>query len=94
MQHKRSSFQTLWAGLLVVAGVGVFLRTFQQGSTLDSIAGDSTTAFFIHLCFYIMGILLIGGGVKKFLTLYRQPASSKNKPGIPADTSDEDHPTD
>lgn len=77
VSRKTSLFQTIWAWLLILAGLGVFIRTFQQGPMLDSVAGNPSTALFIRICFYIMGILLIGGGIKKLYGRFKQPYADK-----------------
>lgn len=54
-----------WGVLLLLMGCGVFYRTHQLGSQIDAVAGTAATALFIRICLYIMGILLVGGGIKK-----------------------------
>lgn len=55
----------IWGVLLVIAGVGVFFRIPQVMPEIKKIEYFSSAIFFIQFCFYLMGILLIGGGVKK-----------------------------
>jgi hypothetical protein len=70
-KDKTSPGQLIWGVALVLAGLGVFYRIPQvlpQIATIDYFAG---ALWIIRLCFYLMGIILIGGGVKKILRHYR-----------------------
>lgn len=66
-----SSGQMIWGVALVLAGLGVFYRIPQvlpQIATIEYFAG---ALWIIRLCFYLMGIILIGGGAKKIIRYYR-----------------------
>jgi hypothetical protein len=67
MGKSKSVFQLIWGVALLAAGVGVFYRIPQVMPRIEDIAQFSVAAFFIRLCFYVMGIILIGGGVRKIL---------------------------
>ena len=52
-------FQIIWGVLLILVGGGVIFKISQDMPTL---ASDST---FVRLCFYLISIILIGGGIRK-----------------------------
>lgn len=65
MTEGKIKAQAVWGIVLCLAGCGVFYRTHQLAETIESLAGRPATALFIRICLYIMGILLLGGGLKK-----------------------------
>ncbi|VEN73329.1 conserved hypothetical protein [Candidatus Desulfarcum epimagneticum] len=67
MSDKKPLFQTLWGAALLLAGLGVFYRTPQIMPKISEFETDSFELGFIRLCFYIMGVILVGGGIKKIL---------------------------
>jgi hypothetical protein len=67
MPDKNPLFQTLWGVALFLAGLGVFYRTPQIMPKISEFETDSFDLGFIRLCFYIIGVILIGGGIKKIL---------------------------
>ena len=64
--------QLVWGGLLVLAGVGVFFRIPQVMPKIKTIESFSSAIWFIYICFYLLGILLIMGGARKIYENYRQ----------------------
>lgn len=83
----------IWGGLLVLAGLGVFFRTYQQGAVLETIANSSSTALFIRICLYIMSIILIGGGIKKIYPLFTRLSSDAHDPDS-GDQTEQDNSVD
>lgn len=71
MGEQKQATQLVWGLLLVLAGVGVVFRVNFLESELDTIAGQPSTALFIRICFYVMAILLIGGGIRKIRGYYK-----------------------
>jgi len=70
MKAYRVTFQTLWGLALLMMGIGVFFRipyVMERVGTIDHFAPATV---FIRICFYIMGILLIGGGIQKLYGLW------------------------
>ncbi len=63
--NGKSKFQVIWGMALLMAGIGVFFRIPQVMPEIEKINQFSSAMFFIRFCFYLMGILLIGGGSKK-----------------------------
>ena len=66
----KTAVQLIWGVALVLVGIGVFFRIPQVMPRIAEIEQFSQVMFFIRFCFYIMGILLIGGGSKKIYNYY------------------------
>lgn len=64
--------QLIWGGLLLLAGVGVFFRIPQVMPKIEQIASLASSMAFIRVCFYLLGLLLIGGGLKKIRHNYKK----------------------
>ncbi len=62
----------VWGALLFIAGVGVFFRIPQVMPEIKKIEYFSSAIFFIQFCFYLIGILLVGGGIKKIYHNYKK----------------------
>ncbi|MFH1991223.1 MAG: hypothetical protein ABIK98_02295 [Pseudomonadota bacterium] len=75
-EHSKSkaktTIQLIWGIALVLAGIGVFFRIPQVMPQIAKIEQFSGVMFFIRFCFYLMGILLVGGGAKKIYCNYRK----------------------
>jgi len=72
MASAKANFQLLWAIALVLAGLGVFYRIPQVMPRVREIAYFSDVIPFIYFCFYLLGALLVGGGVKKLISISRR----------------------
>lgn len=48
-------------------GIAVFFRIPQVMPRLIEMGQSESTILFIRICFYILGILLVGGGIKKVM---------------------------
>jgi hypothetical protein len=55
----------VWGGALVLAGLGVFYRIPQVVPKIASIEQFANAMGVIKFSLYVMGILLVGGGLKK-----------------------------
>ncbi len=62
--------QLIWGVALVLAGVGVFYRIPQVWPEIEKIEFFSSVLPFIRFCFYLIGIMLVGGGTKKIYENY------------------------
>lgn len=62
-----------WGILLLLAGLGVCFLTPQKMQEIEKIKHFSSYTTFIWFCFYFMGIILVGGGIKKIYRYYRRP---------------------
>lgn len=76
--RQRIIFQIIYGGILILAGVGVFFRIPQVLPELarqyESIRASLP---FIRVCFYLLGCLLIGGGVMKIHFNYKRLSENK-----------------
>lgn len=71
MTKEKILFQTVWGALLVIMGIGVFFRIPQVMPQIEQIEYFSSIIWFVKFSFYLIGILLIGGGIKKLILCYR-----------------------
>ena len=72
MDKNKIHIQLVWGGLLVLAGIGVFFRIPQVMPRIKEIEQFSSAMWFIYICFYLLGILLIIGGSRKLWENYRK----------------------
>jgi hypothetical protein len=68
----RSVIQLIWGVALVLAGLGVFYRIPQVMPKIQSFQQFSSAIGFIRFCFYFMGLILIGGGLKKIISHFKE----------------------
>ena len=69
--QNRKKFQLIWGIALFAAGIGVLYRIPVVIQRIEEIGKFSSELFFIKFCFYLMAILLIGGGSKKIYNNYK-----------------------
>ena len=62
----------IWGIALVLAGIGVFYRIPQVMPKIERIEQFSSAMFYVRFCFYLLGVLLIGGGSKKIYENYKK----------------------
>jgi len=72
MSQNKKNVKIIWGVMLVLAGIGVFYRIPQVMPRIESLEQFSSVMFFIRFCFYLLGILLIGGGSKKIYDSYQK----------------------
>lgn len=72
MSERKNKTQLIWGTALIFAGIGVFYRVPQVMPRIASIEQFASIQPVIRFCFYFMGVLLIGGGVKKWLDYRRR----------------------
>ncbi len=72
MTKEKITLQFVWGMALVLAGIGVFFRIPQVMPQIKAISQFADVIGFIYFCFYLLGILLIGGGIKKLTDAYKQ----------------------
>jgi len=65
MADNRSVFQLVWGVALVLAGGGVFYRIPQVMPEIAEIEYFSGATWLIRFSFYLIGVMLIGGGARK-----------------------------
>ncbi|MBW1940125.1 MAG: hypothetical protein JRI28_01885, partial [Deltaproteobacteria bacterium] len=65
MNKNKIFIQIVWGIALVLAGIGVFYMIPQKMAQIEKIEQYSSALALIRFCFYLIGVLLIGGGSKK-----------------------------
>jgi len=70
-KQSKISIQLIWGGALILMGVAVFFRVPQVMPKLAEMGQSATTIGFIRVCFYLMGFILVGGGLKKVINHYK-----------------------
>lgn len=83
-----STLQMVYGFLLAAAGIGIFVRFDQvippKLGQFQTVAG---AMWFIRFCFYLMGIILIGGGARKIAHYFKaQRSVSEDEPVDPTDS--------
>ena len=68
---KNSNVQLLWGAALVLMGIAVFFRLPQVVPKLAAMGQSDVTIGFIRVCFYIIGFILVGGGIRKFVSHFK-----------------------
>jgi hypothetical protein len=71
-EKNKTVVQCIWGVALLLAGIGVFFRIPQVMPRIAEIEQFGSAIFFIRGCFYLIGILLIGGGSKKIYINYNK----------------------
>jgi hypothetical protein len=64
--------QVIYGIALTLAGIGVFYRIPQVMPKIEQMRQFSSVMGFIHFSFYLLGVLLIGGGLKKIYENYKK----------------------
>jgi hypothetical protein len=72
MEKQKILLHISWGVLLTITGIAVFFRIPQVMPRIAQIEQFASVLFFIRFCLYLLGVLLIGGGVKKIIENYRQ----------------------
>lgn len=81
----KSSNQLIWGIALVLAGVGVLLRNLD---VMPQLAAEyESFSKSVVIIFYVIGLVLIYGGIKKIIGYFKAPAS-KTEDHDPTDSSD------
>lgn len=70
-KHK-PVFQVIYGIVLTLVGIGVFYRIPQVMPRIERIQQFSSMMGFVRFSFYLLGLLLIGGGLKKIYQNYKK----------------------
>ncbi len=86
MRRVLASGQLAWGILLVLAGIGVFVRIPTALERLRELPAfqSAGAALFMKISFFLMGVILLGGGIKKIAAQYRIAKGGEAEP--PQDT--------
>jgi len=69
---RKATFQVIYGIALTLAGIGVFYRIPQVMPRVEQIQQFSSVIGFIRFSFYLMSVLLVGGGLKKIYLNYKK----------------------
>ena len=81
MSENKSVVQRTWGAALVIMGIGVFFRIPQVMPELREAGAFASGDLLFRVGFYLLGILLVGGGLRKLYLSFRgttQPPGSQN----------------
>ena len=86
-QHIKRKMQLIWGVALTLVSIGVFVRIPQVIPKLAQtpIGQSATTIGFVRICLYFMGIILLGGGIKKIINYFH---TATTEPGNVTTDSD------
>jgi hypothetical protein len=71
MTKDKIMLQFIWAIALILAGIGMFFRIPQLMPQIKANPQFADGIGFIYFCLYLLGILLVGGGIKKMAKTYK-----------------------
>jgi hypothetical protein len=71
MDENKAYLHIGWGVVLVVMGVAVIFHVPQEMAKIAQLKDMDTMPIFLRFCFYLLGALLIGGGIKKIVKNYR-----------------------
>lgn len=74
---RKNKNQLIWGIALALVGLAVFVRIPQVMPELEKFHYFSGATGFIRVCFYLMGIILLGGGIKKIVHYFQSPSNGK-----------------
>ena len=85
--RTRNAYQLVWGIALVLAGLGVFVRISQiMPKLMQQFPALTNSPAMIKIGFYLMGIILLGGGFQKIIRFFHaSQAASTDEPENPAD---------
>ncbi len=72
--QPKNHMQLVWAVILMSTGVAVFLEIPRKMSQLEQLWQSSAKIWAFKICFYLIAVLLVGGGIRKTIQ-YFQPNS-------------------
>lgn len=79
MAADKPVVKMLWGIVLILAGLGVFYRIPQVMPEIETIEQFASISWFIRFCFYFIGILLVGAGLKRCRDSYQKFKSRGSK---------------
>jgi uncharacterized membrane protein HdeD (DUF308 family) len=86
-KRSHNTTQLIWGAVLVLMGVAVFFRLPQVVPKLAEMGQSEFTIGFFRICLYIIGFILIGGGIRKWIQHF-QPAEKSS--GVSSSDNEDD----
>jgi uncharacterized membrane protein HdeD (DUF308 family) len=78
MVNSKSNIQLIWGIALLLVGLAVFFRIPQVMPRIAQLEGFSEILPFIRVCFYFMGVILVGGGIRKIWLHFQRAKNVSN----------------
>ena len=75
--QPKNHLQLVLAGVLISVGVAVILEIPRKMAQLEQLYQSSAKIWAFKVCFYLLGIMLVGGGIKKAVQ-YFLPNNQQN----------------
>ncbi|MBT8342395.1 MAG: hypothetical protein HKP58_16275 [Desulfatitalea sp.] len=69
----KNPLQLVYGIALVLVGVGVVVQMHQQLPHLARFESLANSAWYTRFCFYLMSVILVGGGIKKIIGYLKSP---------------------
>lgn len=70
MEKEKKSIQLIWGIILIGAGIGIFIVMPQKMAQLKEAGRTDFFILLTRLCFYLIAVLLMGGGARKLYGHY------------------------
>ncbi|MCD6585127.1 MAG: hypothetical protein J7K96_05125 [Desulfobacteraceae bacterium] len=68
--ENKNKVQLIWGIVLILMGVSVFFRLPVVIEKMSDTVDLNSGLYFLHFSFYLIAVILIGGGVKKILNYW------------------------
>jgi hypothetical protein len=65
MDNNKKKIQLIWGFALVLMGIGVFFRVPGVIEKMSDSVELNSGFYFLRFSFYLIAVILIGGGIKK-----------------------------
>jgi hypothetical protein len=73
MADNQSVGQAIWGAALTIMGISVIFYTIPQRlpEIIDQYQQLASARYFIYFCFYLMGVILVAGGLRKLYRFFK-----------------------
>lgn len=71
--------QIVWGGLIFGMGTALLFRVQSIIPEIEQVDAFSSDITFKRICLYLIGIILMGGGIKKIKTHYKTLTGSREE---------------
>jgi Ni,Fe-hydrogenase I cytochrome b subunit len=76
--QRNANIQFIWGAALTLAGIGVFIRIPQVMPQLEKMEQFADVMGFVRFSLYLMGVILVGGGLKKLYNYFRPDEQTRS----------------
>ena len=70
-KRSKNNIQLIWGAALILVGVSVFFKVPLVVPKLKTMGLSEGTIGFFSVCLYIIGFILVGGGVRKWFLHFK-----------------------